>query len=53
MGVVCAEDANQTAQDTLQITDTQDVISNSSEKSYDDLFKIIDESDDSITLESD
>lgn len=53
MGVVCAEDANQTAQDTLEIADTQDVISNSSEKSYDDLFKIIDESDDSITLESD
>ena len=53
MGVVCAEDANQTAQDTLEIADTQEVISNSSEKSFDDLFKIIDESDDSITLESD
>ena len=37
MGVVCAEDANQTAQDTLRLDDTQDVVSNTSEKSYDDL----------------
>ena len=53
MGVVCAEDANQTAQDTLEIADTQEVISNSSEKSFDDLFNNIKETKESITLESD
>ncbi len=52
-GIVCAEDANQTVQDTLELTDTQDVLSNASEKSYDDLFSEIDKSDDSITLEND
>ncbi len=53
VGIVCAEDANQTVQDTLELTDTQDVLSNTSEKSYDDLFSEIDKSDDSITLEND
>jgi C1A family cysteine protease len=53
MGVVCAEDANQTVTDTLQLDDTQDVISDASEMSYDDLSKKINEADDSITLESD
>ncbi len=53
VGVVCAEDANQTAQDTLELTDTQDVISVTPEKSYTDLFNAIDKTDDSITLESD
>ena len=52
-GIVCAEDANQTVQDTLELTDTQDVLSNASEKSYDDLFSEVNESDDSITLEND
>jgi hypothetical protein len=37
----------------LELTDTQDVLSNASEKSYDDLFSEIDKSDDSITLEND
>lgn len=41
MGVVCAEDANQTVTDTLQLNDTQDVISDASEMSYDDLSKKI------------
>lgn len=53
MGVVCAEDANQTVPDKLQLNDTQDVISDASEMSYDDLSKNISESSDSITLESD
>lgn len=53
MGVVCAEDANQTAQDTLELNDAQDVICDASEKSYDDLSKEISEASDSITLESD
>ena len=44
MGVVCAEDANQTAQDTLELTDTQDVISDASEKSFTDLFDAINKS---------
>ena len=52
MGVVCAEDANQTVQDTLELDDTQDVISDSSEMSYDDLSKKISDASDSITLES-
>ena len=39
MGIVCAEDANQTVQDTLQLDDTQDVISDAPELSYDDLSK--------------
>jgi hypothetical protein len=43
MGVVCAEDANQTAQDTLELNDAQDIISEASEKSYDDLSKEISE----------
>ena len=30
VGIVCAEDANQTVQDTLELTDTQDVLSNAS-----------------------
>ena len=53
MGVVCAEDTNQTVSDTLELNDAQDVISDASEKSYDDLSKDINEADDSITLESD
>ena len=53
MGVVCAEDANQTAQDTLELTDTQDVISDASEKSFTDLFDAINKTDDAITLEND
>lgn len=53
MGVVCAEDANQTAQDTLELNDAQDVICDASEKSYNDLSKEISEASDSITLESD
>ena len=53
MGVVCAEDANQTAQDTLELNDAQNVICDASEKSYDDLSKEISEASDSITLESD
>lgn len=52
-GIVCAEDANQTVQDSLELDDTQNVLSNVSEKSYDDLFSEINKSDDSITLESD
>ena len=38
MGVVCAEDTNQTAQDTLELSDTQDILSDTSEKSYNDLL---------------
>ncbi|PWB86903.1 C1 family peptidase [Methanobrevibacter thaueri] len=53
MGVACAEDANQTVSDTLELDDTQDVISDASELSYDDLSKNISESSGSITLESD
>ncbi len=54
MGVVCAEDTNQTAHGALQIADSQDVISNSSVKTFDDLADdIINKSDDSITFESD
>ena len=52
MGVVCAEDENQTVSDTLQLNDAQDVISEASELSYDDLSDKINKSDDSITLES-
>ena len=53
IGVVCAEDTNQTVPDTLQLNDAQDVISDAPEGSYDDLSKNISESSDSITLESD
>ena len=53
MGVACAEDANQTVPNTLELDDTQDVISDTPELSYDDLSKKINESSDSITLESD
>ena len=53
MGVVCAEDANQTVSDTLQLNSTQDVVSDAPVMSYDDLSKTIKEADDSITLESD
>ena len=53
MGVVCAEDANQTVTDTLQLNDAQEVISDAPEGSYNDLSKNINESSDSITLESD
>ncbi|MEE1149630.1 MAG: hypothetical protein UH242_01590, partial [Methanobrevibacter sp.] len=53
VGVVCAQDANQTVPDTLQLNDAQDVISDTPELSYDDLSKKINESSDSITLESD
>ena len=53
MGVVCAEDANQTVTDTLQLNDAQDVISDTSEMSYTDLSNNISQSTDSITLESD
>lgn len=56
MGVACAEDVNQDAQDTLEISDTNEVISNTTPavKTYDDLaYDIINKSDDSITLESD
>ena len=53
MGVVCAEDMNQTVQDTLELADVQDVISDDSEKSYTDLFDAINKTDDTITLESD
>ena len=53
MGVVCAEDMNQTVQDTLELADVQDFISDDSEKSYTDLFDAINKTDDTITLESD
>ena len=53
VGVVCAQDANQTVPDTLQLNDAQDIISDTPELSYDDLSKKINESSDSITLESD
>ncbi|MEE1129340.1 MAG: C1 family peptidase [Methanobrevibacter sp.] len=53
MGVVCAEDTNQTVQDTLEISDSQDVISDPVEKTFSDLAGDIQKSDDSITLESD
>ena len=53
MGVACAEDANQTVSDILELDDTPDVISDTPELSYDDLSKKINESSDSITLESD
>lgn len=53
VGVVCAQDANQTVPDTLELDDTQKVISDTPELSYDDLSKKINESSDSITLESD
>ena len=53
VGIVCAQDANQTVPDTLELDDTQDVISDTPELSYDDLSKKINESSDSITLESD
>lgn len=54
MGAVCAQDANQTLQDTLEISDSQEVISNSSVKSFDDLaYDIVNKSDDTISLESD
>ena len=52
MGVACAEDANQTVSDILELEDTQDVISDAPEMSYTDLSKNISESTDSITLES-
>ena len=41
MGVACAEDANQTVSDILELYDTQDVISDTPELSYDDLSKVI------------
>ena len=53
MGVVCAEDANQTAQDTLKVSDTQNILSDTPEKSYNDLSSEIENSTESITLESD
>ena len=53
MGVVFAEDANQTVPDTLELDDAQDIISDAPEMSYDGLSKKINESTDSITLESD
>ena len=53
VGVVCAQDANQTVPDTLQLNDAQEVISDAPEWSYNDLSKNINESSDSITLESD
>ena len=53
VGVVCAQDTNQTVPDTLQLNDAQDVISDTPELSYDDLSKNITKSSDSITLESD
>ena len=53
VGVVCAQDANQTVPDTLQLNDAQDIISDTPELSYDDLSKKINESSDSITLEND
>ncbi len=51
MGVVCAEDANQTAQDTLELDDVQDVVSDTSEGSYTDLSDAINKTEKSITLE--
>lgn len=39
MGVVFAEDANQTVPDTLELDDAQDIISDSPEMSYEDLSK--------------
>ena len=53
MGVVCAEDVNQTAQDTLSLDNARDVVSDTPEKSYDDLFSEINKTDDSISIESD
>ena len=53
IGVVCAEDTNQTVPDTLQLNDAQDVISDAPEGSYNKKKKNISESSDSITLESD
>ena len=50
VGVVCAQDANQTVPDTLQLNDAQEVISDAPEWSYNDLSKNINESSDSITL---
>ena len=52
MGVVCAEDADQTVPDTLELEDRQEVISEAPEMSYTDLLKNISESTESITLES-
>ena len=53
MGAVCAEDVNQTVTDTLELDDTQDVVSEAPELSYNDLSQKINESSDSITLEND
>jgi len=53
MGVVCAEDINDTAQDTLEIDDSPIVLTNSTSQTYDDLSELVDKSGDSITLESD
>ncbi len=53
MGVVCAQDANQTVPDTLELDGTQEVISDTPELSYDNLSQKINGSSDSITLESD
>lgn len=51
VGVVCAEDANQTSQDTLGMTDS-DVISDAP-GTYDDLYNNISQSSGSISLEKD
>ena len=54
MGVVCAEDANQTSQDTLEIADTDDIVSVDPEvKTFDDLNASINQHSGSIELESD
>ena len=60
MGVVCAEDINETAQNPLEIADSdtlevtnQDVISASTEKNYTDLSNDINNANDSISLDYD
>ena len=53
MWVVCAQDVTDTAQDTLEIDDSQTVLANSTSKTYDDLSELVDKSGDSISLESD
>ena len=53
MGVVCAQDVTDTAQNTLEIDDSQAVLANSTSATYDDLSELVEKSGDSISLESD
>ena len=49
MGVVCAQDITDTAQNTLEIDDSQAVLANSTSATYDDLSELVEKSGDSLS----